>query len=156
LAARSPEVADKVIQALSVLRKMYGETPAARFGPVAFQAVRLKMIEADLAITTIRDRMGVIRRMVAWGVANEMLPAEALQRIQAVEGLRVGRDKVKPSKKVQPAPEADIRAILPHLGPVVRAMVELQALTGMRPQEVRLIRTGWIDRSGELWIYRPA
>jgi integrase len=155
LAATNPEIADKVIQALSVVRKMYGETPAAKFGSIAFKAVRLKMIEADLAITTIRDRMGVIRRMVAWGVENEMLPADALERIKAVAGLRVGRDKVKPSKKVQPAPEEHIRAILPHCGPVVRAMVELQALTGMRPQEVRLIRTGWIDRSSELWVYRP-
>jgi hypothetical protein len=25
----------------------------------------------------------------------------------------------------------------------------------MRPQEVRLIRTGWIERTGELWLYRP-
>jgi integrase len=134
---------------------MYGETKASAFGPIAFKAIRLKLIEAGLAITTIRDRMGVIRRIVAWGVENEMLPADALQRIKAVAGLRAGRDGVKPSKKVRPAPEGDIRAILPHLGPVVRAMVELQALTGMRPQEVRLIRTGWIDRTGELWIYRP-
>jgi integrase len=155
LAATSPEIADKVKQALRIVREMYGATPAARFGPIAFKAIRLKMIEAGLAITTIRDRMGVIRRMVAWGVENEMLPADALQRIKAVSGLRVGRDNVKPSRKVKPAPQGDIEAILPHLGAVVRAMVELQALTGMRPQEVRLIRTGWIDRSGELWIYRP-
>jgi len=155
LAATNPEIADKVKQALKAVREMYGETKASAFGPVAFKAIRLRMIEAGRAITTIRDRMGVIRRMVAWGVENEMLPADALQRIEAVAGLRAGRDGVKPSKKVKPAPEGDIKAILPHLGPVVRVMVELQALTGMRPQEVRLIRTGWIDRSSELWLYRP-
>jgi integrase len=155
LAATSPEIADKVTQALRAVREMYGNTPAAKFGPVAFKALRLKMIEAELAITTIRDRMGVVRRMVAWGVENEMLPADALQRIKAVAGLRVGRDKVKPSKKVAPAPGEHVEAILPHVGPVVRAMIEVQALTGMRPQEIRLIRTGWIDRTGDLWIYRP-
>jgi integrase len=155
LASTTPEMADKVKQALRAVREMYGDTPAAKFGPIAFKALRLKMIEAGLAITTIRDRMGVIRRMVAWGVENEMLPADALARIKAVAGLRAGRDGVKPSKKVKPAPEADVEAILPHAGPVVRAMVELQALTGMRPQEVRMIRTGWIDRTGELWLYQP-
>ena len=155
LAETSPDVADKVVQALRIVREMYGETEAAKFGPIAFKAIRLRMMEAGKAITTIRDRMGVIRRMVAWGVENEMLPADALERIKAVAGLRAGRDNVKPSRKVQPAPEEHIQAILPHVGPVVRAMIELQALTGMRPQEVRLIRTGWIDRSGDLWIYRP-
>jgi integrase len=155
LSATSPELADKIKQALRAVRDLYGETRASGFGPIAFKALRLRMIESGLAITTIRDRMGVIRRMVAWGVENELLPADALQRIQAVAGLRVGRDGVKPSKKIKPAPEADIQAILPHVGPVVRAMVELQSLTGMRPQEVRLIRTGWIDRTGELWLYRP-
>ncbi len=39
--------------------------------------------------------------------------------------------------------------------PTVRAMVELQRVTGMRPGEVVVMTTGQIDRSGELWIYRP-
>jgi hypothetical protein len=58
LAETSPDLVDKVVQALRAVREMYGETEAAKFGPVAFKAIRLKMMEADLAITTIRDRMG--------------------------------------------------------------------------------------------------
>jgi hypothetical protein len=33
LAATSPAIADKVTQALRAVREMYGETPAAKFGP---------------------------------------------------------------------------------------------------------------------------
>ena len=44
---------------------LYGETPAAKFGPAALRAVRSKLIESGLCIRTIRDRMGIIRRMVA-------------------------------------------------------------------------------------------
>jgi integrase len=146
---------EKVKAALRPVREMYGETPAAKFGPVAFQAVRKKLIDAGLCITTIRDRMGIIKRMVAWGVANEMLPGEALHRLQAVPRLEARRDGVKASRKVKPAPEEDIRAILPHLQPTVQAMVELQALTGMRPGEVWRLTTGQIDRTGDPWIYRP-
>jgi integrase len=62
---------------------------------------------------------------------------------------------VKASRKVKPAPEEDIRAILPHLQPTVRAMVELQALTGMWPGEVWRLTTGQIDRTGDPWIYQP-
>jgi hypothetical protein len=57
---------------------------------------------------------------------------------------------VKPQKKVKPAPEEHIDAILPHLTPSVRAMVEVQRLTGMRPGEVCRMTTGPIDRTGEL------
>jgi integrase len=150
-----PAIDDKIRLALRAARELYGETPAAKFGPAAFKAIRLKMIESGLSITTIRDRMGVIRRMVAWGVENEMLPADALQRIQAVAGLRTGRDGVKPSRRVKPVSEADIQAILPHVSPTIRAMVELQALTGMRPGEVWRMTTGQIDRSEDAWLYRP-
>ena len=34
-------------------------------------------------------------------------------------------------------------------------MVELQLLTGMRPGEACALRTGDIDRSGKVWIYKP-
>ena len=110
-----PKIDDKVRLALKAVREMYGDTPATKFGVLQFKAIRQKMIDSELAITTIRDRMGVIRRMVAWGVENEMLPADSLQRIEAVAGLRARRDGVKPSKKIKPAPEADIEAVLPHV-----------------------------------------
>jgi len=38
----------------------------------------------------------------------------------------------------------------------VWAMVELQWLTGMRSGEVTRMRTGEIDTTGKLWIYRPS
>jgi hypothetical protein len=62
---------------------------------------------------------------------------------------------VRPAKKVKPAPQADIEAILPHLNPVVRAMVQLQVLAGARPGEIRCMTTGQIDRSVDPWIYNP-
>ena len=34
-------------------------------------------------------------------------------------------------------------------------MVDLQRITGMRPEEVCIMRTGDIDRSGSIWVYRP-
>jgi integrase len=150
-----PKLEDKQHLAFKIVNELYGNTPATKFDVMAFKAIRLKLIEAGLAVTTIRDRMGVIRRMVAWGVENEMLPADALQRIVAVAGIRAGRDGVKPSKKVKPAPEEDIDKILPYCSPTIRAMIELQRFTGMRPQEVRLITTGQIDRTSDPWIYSP-
>jgi integrase len=145
----------KVKLALKPVREMYGETNASAFGPIAFKAIRAKLVDAGLSITTIRDRMGIIRRMVGWGVEAELLPGDALHRLQAVAPLKASRDKVKPAKKVKPAPEEHIKAILPHLNPTVRAMVEIQALTGMRPGEVWRMTTAQVDRTGDLWVYSP-
>ena len=59
------------------------------------------------------------------------------------------------TEPVRPAPEADIRAALPFMSEPVRAMVELQLLTGARPGEILAMRAADIDRSGALWVYRP-
>src|SRR5438034_9584648 len=74
-------VDDKVRLALKATTELFGETKVSAFRPAAFKAIPVKMIESGLSITTIRDRRGVIRRMVAWGVENEIAPADALQRI---------------------------------------------------------------------------
>jgi integrase len=154
--ASLPEVErDKLRRALKPVRELFGDTKAADFGPVRFKAVRQKMVDDGLGIGTICGRLSAIRRMVAWGVENELLPGDALYKLQAVAGLRAGRDGVKPPKKVLPAADGDIDAILPYLSPTVRTMVELQRLTGMRPGEVRQMTTGQIDRTVDPWIYRP-
>jgi integrase len=73
-----------------------------------------------------------------------------------VPGLRRGRTGAKEGAGVKP-PAADlVDAMLPQLNPTVRAMVELQRLTGMRPGELVIIRPADVDRSGDVWEYRPA
>jgi integrase len=127
---------EKIKAALRPVREMYGETPVREFDAVPFEAMRLRLVKSGLAVSTIRDRMGTVRRMVQWGVSRRMAPPDSLASIKAVSQLRARRDGVKPSKKVRPAPHEHIEAILPHVSPTIRAMVELQAHTGMRPGEV--------------------
>ena len=59
------------------------------------------------------------------------------------------------TKPIRPVADADVDAIRLHVGRQVWAMIELQRLTGMRPGEVTRMRTGDIDRSGSIWVYRP-
>jgi integrase len=59
-------------------------------------------------------------------------------------------------------PFDDVKKTLPRLNRIVRAMVELQLVAGMRPMEVRLMRPADIDRKGivvdgmTIWVYRPS
>ncbi|MEA2986967.1 MAG: hypothetical protein QOD94_3221 [Alphaproteobacteria bacterium] len=54
---------DKLAQAIVPLKALYGETPATAFGPVALKAVRQKMIESNLARTTVNQRISCIKRI---------------------------------------------------------------------------------------------
>ena len=67
------------------------------------------------------------------GGQNELVPPGVLHALQAVSGLRYGRTEAKESEPVRPVANAFVEAILPHVAPQVRAMIELQRFTGMRP-----------------------
>ncbi len=55
-----------------------------------------------------------------------------------------------------PVEDSTVEATLPYLSAVVADMIRLQRLTGMRPGEVCAVRPCDVDRSEEVWTYRPA
>ncbi|MGP0062106.1 MAG: tyrosine-type recombinase/integrase [Isosphaeraceae bacterium] len=159
LASRPRVEVEKIKLALKPLRELCGESQASAFNAVAYQAIRAKLVQSGLCISTIRARLGVIKRMVSWAIAREMMPDRVRNLIDALEEaepLRVGQAGVKPSKKVPPAPMEHVLAILPHVNPTIRAMIETQVFTGARPGEVCRMTTGQIDRTGEIWVYVPS
>jgi integrase len=53
-------------------------------------------------------------------------------------------------------PQEYIDAVKGQLTPTVKAMVDLQLLTGARPGEIRTMKTCEIDTSTPVWHYRPS
>jgi integrase len=147
---------DNIRDALRQVKALYGHVEVAEFGPVGYRAVRSAMIEAKLSRTTINYRLGKVRRFVRWAVEAELAPADLYHRLCAVAPLRAGREGVREREPVRPVPDEHVEAVLPRVRPPVRAMIELQRLTAMRPGEVCAMTTGAIDRTGEIWTYRPA
>lgn len=137
------------------LRQLYGDTPAKDFGPLQLKAVRQAMIDSGLCRNEVNKRTGRIVRLFNWAVGEGMVPPSLHHGLQAVSGLRRGRADVRESEPVKPVPDAFVDAIKPFVPAPIWAMVELQSLSGMRPQEVCSIRTIDIDRSGRVWIYTP-
>ena len=93
--------------------------------------------------------------MFKWGVSRELVPPAVQTALSTVEGLRIGRSAARESKPVAPVPDEVVDATLPYLPPVVAAMVCFERLTGCRPGEVCTIRPCDVERSGEVWQYRP-
>jgi integrase len=140
---------------LRPLRELYGQTPAADFSPLKLKAVRQRMIDADLCRGVINQRIGRIVRMFKWAVAEEMVPETTYRALTAVPGLERGRTEARETEPVGPVGDAVVDATLPHVLPPVRAMIQLQRLTGARPGEVCIMRACDIDMTGPVWLYRP-
>jgi integrase len=113
------------------------------------------MVEAGWVRRHINHCVGCIKRCFKWAASEELIPGSIAHALWAVEGLRRGRTAAKEHRPILPVEDAVIEATLPCMLPPVRAMVQLQRLTGMRPGEVVLMRPCDLDRSGATWLYRP-
>ena len=135
---------------------LYGLTPAAEFGPLALDAVRQHMIGRGWCRTLINRRVERVKRVFKWAASKELIPAAVEAALRTVPGLQKGRTAARESDPVTPVDPHHVEACLPHLNPHVRAMVELQRHTGMRPGEVCGLSFAEVDRTDGVWVYRPS
>jgi integrase len=138
------------------LAELYGRTPAADFGPKAFKAIRQRLVDAGNSRPYVNKLMPIVTRCFKWGAAEELIPASVYHGLTAVEGLKKGRTTAREPAPVLPVELSLVDATLPYLPPIVADMVRFQRLTGCRPGEVCQLRPMNLDRSGEVWTYRPA
>lgn len=142
--------------ALRPVRELFANLLARDFGPLALQAVRQHMIEQDLSRGVINNRIHRIKRCFRWAVSEERVPPSVYEGLRAVPGLKKYRSTARETDPVQPVPDEDVEAVLPHVAPQVAAMIRLQRLTGMRPGEAVLMRSCEIDRTQDVWMFTPA
>ncbi len=151
---RGPEVVH-LRSVFRMLRRLCGALPAKDFGPKRFKQLRAIMICEGWSRTYIRDQCGRVKRMVAWGVSEEVLPPHARHALDAVVGLAEGEAGVRETAEVEAVPDAVVEATLKHLGQTARDMVAIQRLTGMRPGELCQLAAQHIDRKNQVWLFRP-
>jgi integrase len=150
-----PTCLHRIKQALKLVRHLYGRQPADQFGPLALKAVRQQMVANGLSRRYINGLVDCIRGMFKWAAGEQLISSSVPQALSMVTGLRCGKTEARETSPVLPVDNATVEATLPHLPEVVADMVRVQRLTGMRPQEVCILRPDDLDRSGEVWIYRP-
>lgn len=168
-------------EALRFLRRLYGLTPAIEFSPLKLKAIReamivhpitrsikivdaadgtvrleKKVIRTGLTRRVVNKQIGRVKRVFAWAVQEELVPPEVHAALLRVSGLKKGRTEAREKPRVQAVDVAIVKATLAKLGPTVRAMVEIQRLSGCRPQEVVCMRGEEIDTAASVWEYRPS
>ncbi|MEP0848414.1 MAG: site-specific integrase [Phycisphaerae bacterium] len=153
--------------ALKLLRQHHGQTPAADFGPKKLRLLREAMITGfsgdqgsrrPWSRKYINAQVQRVRHMFKWASAREMVPVTVYQSLGALEPLRRGRTKARENQRVGPVPDELLGAVRPYLNRQVRALVELQLLTGARPAELLGLRPVDIDLDAGpgVWAHRPA
>lgn len=137
------------------VRELYGDEPAAAFGPLALKAVRQRFVSLGWNRKTVNGRTDRVRRVFKWAAAEELVPVAVYTALGTVAGLQKGRTVAPEPVPVEPVPDATIDATLPHLNRHVAGLVEFERLTGCRPGEACRVRCRDIDMSGDVWLYRP-
>jgi integrase len=159
--------------AVRPLVERLGTKLASEVGPLALAELRdslagsqvrrrgRQLVEVKWARNTINRQLGRIKAVWLWGVQQELLPEAVYRALCTVPGLTKGRQTAsgivpRETEKIGPVSDDIVAATVLYLPPVIRDMVELQRLTGMRPAEVCRMRVVDILREGRVWRYEPA
>ena len=166
---------DRYRAAIGPLVNLYGTLPAKEFGPKKLKALRESVIQRGNLRTAkfddagnlvkpgeplgrgyVNNLMKSVVRMFKWAVTEEKVPPSLPDALAKLPGLRKGRDKrVREPEPTKPVPEEHFGPVVEVSSPQIATMLQVQRLAGMRPDEVTIMRPCDIDRSGEIWVYRP-
>jgi integrase len=102
--------------------------------------VRDTMIELGWARSYVNQQLAVLVRMFKWAAIESLISAEVHAALDQVDGLRRGEAAARETAKVTCVSDQTIQAKLPHVSPVVRAMIELHLASGMRPGQLCNLR----------------
>lgn len=143
---------------IRAIRELYGDIPAVEFGPLKLRAVQQGWVASEktnLSRAECNKRLGIAKRIFKWAVSEELIPASVFHAISTVSGLQRGRTTAYDPEPIGPVEDTIVDATLPFLNRHLRALIEVQRLTGMRPGEATRLRMCEIDTSGDVWLYRP-
>lgn len=148
--------------AMRPLADQLGDLPADDFGPLLFKEFRNRLAASKNSRGEVNSRRYVnaqcnrIRRMFRWGVENELVSAKTHDALKKVAPLKKGKTPARELPRRKPVAWDLVDKTLPHLSPVVRAMVMLQRYTGCRSYNVCTIKGTEIDTTGTVWVWEPS
>lgn len=142
--------ADGFKESLRPLRQMFGELPLAELGPSKVYEYQASLAARGLARTTVNARVQKVRRFVRWCIGRELAPATLAPALASVEPVRAGKG-AREAPRRRPVEWERVEKTLPHLPPMLQALVLTLWYSGARVGEIVTLTTGCIDRGGEIW-----
>ena len=141
------------------LGRLYGDNTAVDdFKPRCLKLVRDEMIQSRrFCRRVVNSYTRRIVAMFAFGVEHDLVLETTWRALKVVKALPKGHPGTFDREERRPVPDDVIRRTLPYMPKILRAMVIVQRLTGMRPNEIFKMRVGDIDttQGNGLWYYMP-
>ena len=152
----NPQEHHRLHQICDSLDKHAGNIEANDYGPLLLQQQRQRWVTAGLSRVYCNRLTNAVVRIFKYSVSQELVGESTWSRLKSVESLRTGQTEAPETNTVKPVSIDVVRATAEHLPPGLKAMIRVHLGTGMRPNELCRIRPCDIDRSGDVWVYRPA
>ncbi len=135
----------------------YGNTPADEFGPRKLSELRDLFVASGNCRKYANTQTRSVIRIFRYALSRELIDPMVIVRLESLESLRFGQTTARESTPVTPANLEHVRATAKVLSPTLKAMIRIQAATGMRPSELCRMRPCDIDMANDdAWMYRPA
>jgi integrase len=142
-------------KAMEFLVKHYGREPVDNFAPMSLVFVQKKLVEHGYARPVVNKYVGFIKRAFKHGAKFGWVNAQTSYALQVVDNLKKGRTKAHEYRDIKPIDTDDFEKTLAELPKRLADMARVQRLCVMRPQDVCNLRLVDIDRTGDVWLYRP-
>jgi integrase len=134
------------------LVRKYGMLPAKNFGPLRLKEFQAESITLGHSRRYINSQANRVRRIFKWGVSEELVDVEVWQGLVSVNGLRQGRTEAREVPKRQPVSWDLVERTIDELSPTIARMVELQWVTGVRPQAICAATFDQFDLKEKIWL----
>lgn len=141
--------------AFALCVELFGGERCVDFGPVKLEKVRDRMVARGWKRNHVNSAVHKLRRAFKWAASREMLPLSVYERLRSLEALGAGRTPAAESEPVEAVEMGPVVAAMCHMPRVLRDMVRLQWLTGMRPGELCRLSPDQLERRAGVWYYRP-
>jgi integrase len=139
--AGQPKTLARVGEAAAAAAGLFATLPAERFRGPQLKAVRGHLLTTraskkdgrPLSRTYVNALVACLQRAWRWLKSEELVTADCLAGVLAVERLRRGKGGAEPGRVLPPPPGWEVA--LAFAPPTIAAMARVQALAGMRPQD---------------------
>lgn len=131
--------------------ELFGDTPAAEFGPMKLRIVREAMIAAGWTRRYINHSVNRLRGVFRFAASWEMILISVPEALKTLKGLTGGESTARVNEPRSAVPQADIQRVRAKVKPMDRDLMDLMLLTGCRSGELFLLTTALIDRRGDVW-----
>ncbi len=143
--------------ALRPLNGECGEYLADDFGPKRLKELHQTLVKRGWSRRYINRMKNIVGRAFKWAASEELIDPRIPMALRSSDGLKKGLTAAREFEPVGPVSDEDVEKTLAELSsPMIRDMVRIQRLTGMRPGELLAMTRQAINTSDpECWAYSP-